>query len=98
MEEVAESFGVDWTVDCSAADCAALEEKAARGYNRLGLAAHFLWQQREEKRRIGEECRLKDIVSLRLDGKRFGKRIAWKLAQAVWQRHVDLVCRTKFSE
>ena len=96
MEGIAESFGVDWTVDCSAADCAALEAKAAQGVPRLQVAAQFLWRQRVEREREGLETRLRDIVQLRLRGKVFGRKTAWKLVDSVWHRYVDDKCRAVF--
>ena len=73
-------FGIDWAIECSAADSAALKQRQERGEGVFALSLEYLCKQSRER---GSQS-LKEQIWTRWNGKRFGKTVATKLGAHLW--------------
>lgn len=76
MDKLFEELGIDYTIECSAADSAAFEDRTSRGQSRVGTAIRYLWNEQQARVKPQLPFRPTELVSVRLNGFRFGKIVA----------------------
>ena len=86
MDRVLREVGVDWAVECSAADAAAFASRTEKGQSQFLNTARYLAIERHTRSVLNPQFDSRELISVRFQGKKFakGKVIAQKIEELAW--------------
>ena len=88
MDTLLDEIGVDYIVDCSAADAAGFQQHIDQGRSKFHTTIRHLWNEAQARQQINPDCDTRDLVSVRFGGRRIGKKTAQKVFGLVVDRIV----------
>ena len=87
MDTLLNEIGVDYIVDCSAADAAGFQQQTDKCRSTFHTTIRHLWIVAQASQQTNPDCDTRELVSVRFGGRRIGK----KTAQTVFGLVVDRI-------
>ena len=88
MDTLLDGIGVDYIVDCSAAEAAGFQHQTDKGRSKFHTTIRHLWNEAQARQQINPDCDTRELVSVRFGGRKIGKKIAKKVFDIVVDRIV----------
>ena len=88
MDTLLDEIGVDYIVDCSAADAAGFQQQTDKGRSKFHTTIRHLWNEAQARQQTNPDCDTRELVSVRFEGRRVGKKTAQKVFGLVVDRIV----------
>ena len=86
MDRLFEEAGIDYAIECSAADEEGFRRRVQEGQGKFATAVRYLVEERLARERIQGVFNPRDLVSVRLGGRRIGRVVANRVFELVANR------------